>query len=64
MKPNLSISCRGLTAGEDQLPQERANVTKGSDNSNPNMNLAVISSFFAPFEKVCSACRGKLLRKS
>lgn len=54
----------GLTAGEDQLPQERANVTKGSDNSNPNMNLAVISSFFAPFEKVCSACRGKLLRKS
>jgi hypothetical protein len=42
-----------LTAGEDQLPQERANVTKGSDHSNPNMLRAFISSFFAAFPHVC-----------
>lgn len=33
-------------AGEDQLPQESANVTKGSDHSSPNMLLAFISSCF------------------
>lgn len=41
-----------LTAGEDQLPHESANVTNGSDNSNPNLLLTVISSFLAPFDKV------------
>jgi hypothetical protein len=40
------------TAGEDQLPQESANVTKGSDHSNPNMLLAFTSSFFAAFGHV------------
>jgi hypothetical protein len=43
-----------LTAGEDQLPHDRANVTNGSDNSNAKMLLAVFSSFFAPLEKVWS----------
>lgn len=41
-----------LTAGEDQLPHESANVTNGSDNSNPDTFLAVISSFFTPLAKV------------
>jgi hypothetical protein len=41
-----------LTAGEDQLPQDSANVTNGSENSKPNMLLAVFSSFFAPFANV------------
>jgi len=36
------ILCK-LTAGEDQVPQERANVTRGSDSSSPYMLLAVIS---------------------
>ena len=43
---------RELTAGEDQLPQESANVTNGSDNSNPKALRAIISSFFIPFAKV------------
>nr|GMC54261.1 hypothetical protein Iba_chr01dCG14500 [Ipomoea batatas] len=38
-----------LTAGDDQLPHERANVTEGSENSSPKMLRAVISSFFVPF---------------
>lgn len=40
------------TAGEDQLPQDRANVTSGSENSNPNVLLAVFSSLFPPFANV------------
>lgn len=47
------LKCQNeLTAGEDQLPQESANVTKGSDHSNPNMLRALISSFFAAFGQV------------
>jgi len=45
------------TTGDDQLPQDSANVTKGSDHSKPNMPLAFISSFFAAFRQVC--CRSK-----
>lgn len=41
-----------LTAGEDQLPHERANVTSGSENSNPNLLLAAISFFFEPLGKI------------
>lgn len=47
----MEIMCK-LTAGEDQLPHESANVTNGSDNSNPNLLLTVISSFFAHFDEV------------
>ena len=46
------LTTHKLTAGEDQLPQDSANVTNGSDNSNPNLLLTVFSSFFAPFENV------------
>nr|GMD94540.1 hypothetical protein Iba_chr15aCG3530 [Ipomoea batatas] len=48
----FSIS-RWLPAGDDQLPQERAKVTNGSENSKPKRLRAVISSFFAPFAKTC-----------
>lgn len=41
------------TAGEDQLPQESANVTNGSDHSRPKMLLAFTSSFLAAFGHVC-----------
>lgn len=54
---NTTNSINKLTAGEDQLPQDSANVTNGSDNSNPKMLLAVFSSFFAPLEKVWRALR-------
>lgn len=40
-----------LTAGEDQLPQESANVTSGSDSSNAKAPRVVISSFLATFPK-------------
>lgn len=52
-----------LTAGEDQLPHDRANVTNGSDNSNAKMLLAVFSSFFAPLEKVWSEIMMRRLKK-
>lgn len=41
-----------LTAGEDQLPHERANVTSGSENSSPNLLLAAISFFFELFGEI------------
>lgn len=44
---NLYRGYTQLTAGEDQLPHERANVTKGSDQSNPNTLRAFKSSFFS-----------------
>lgn len=47
------VSKKGLTAGEDQLPQESANVTKGSDHSKPKILRILSSSFFADFERVC-----------
>lgn len=47
-----SIPCIKLTAGDDQLPQESAKVTNGSDNSNPEILLAVNSTFFVPFVEV------------
>lgn len=47
-----------LTAGEDQLPQERANVTNGSDSSKPNTPRVAISSCFAPFERVLKRSKG------
>lgn len=43
-----SIPCIKLTAGDDQLPQESAKVTNGSDNSNPKFLLAVNSAFLYP----------------
>jgi len=42
-KTNLCEITHQLTAGEDQVPQERANVTRGSESSNPYMLLAIIS---------------------
>ena len=41
-----------LTAGDDQLPHARANVTKGSDHSRPNILRAFISSFFTALEQI------------
>lgn len=35
LSKKLSKSINKLTAGEDQLPQDSANVTNGSDNSSP-----------------------------
>lgn len=44
--------CLGeLTAGDDQLPHESANVTKGSGHSNPNMPRIVTSSLLDPLGK-------------
>lgn len=42
-KTNLCEITHQLTAGDDQVPQERANVTRGSESSNPYMLLAIIS---------------------
>lgn len=44
--------CSILTAGDDQLPQQSANVIKGSEHSNPNTLRALISSFFTAFGQV------------
>lgn len=41
------------TAGEDQLPQESANVTRGSDHSSPHVLLPIISLFFVDFGHDC-----------
>lgn len=41
-----------LTAGEDQLPQESANVTRGSDHSNPKTLRTFSSLSFVDFEQV------------
>lgn len=51
-KVEIMESHNEITAGEDQLPQDSANVTNGSDNSNPKTLLATLSSCFVPFENV------------
>lgn len=60
VKTEKSTWCvQELTAGEDQLPHDSANVTNGSDNSKPKMLLNVFSSYFALFEKACDPIKSQ-----
>lgn len=49
-----------LTAGEDQLPQESANVTRGSDHSKPKTLRTFSSLSFVDFEQVFQVMENSL----